>query len=175
MNTIVAAILVAILIAIAGFGVGYRKGSESTQTKADAAMAKHLKEDADAASRAAQDAADTSTDLTEAINKSATAAYEKGVRDAEAKGAAVTADLRNGNLRLRDRWAACETQRLSDATASAAQPVDPARDGEESAGRIVRAAAQCDAQVAGLISAYDSAKKLIDDFNIRQRDDSSRR
>jgi hypothetical protein len=71
------------------------------------------------------------------------------MRDAESKGVAVAAGLRAGNLRLQQRWAACEA-RVSDLAASAGQPDGAADDRADSAGRIVRAAAACDAQVRGL-------------------------
>ena len=76
--------------------------------------------------------------------------HEEDRREAETVPAAVAADLRAGNLRLQQRWAGCETQRLSDSAAAASELDAAARDREESAGRIVRAAAQCDAQVRGL-------------------------
>lgn len=78
------------------------------------------------------------------------AAYEQGKQDAETEQQRVLDDLRSGALRLRRQWGSCETQRLS-ATAAAAAELDAARrDREDSAARIVRAAAQCDAQVSGL-------------------------
>lgn len=78
------------------------------------------------------------------------AAFEEELRNAKDRSDSVIADLRAGNLRLQQRWAGCETQRLSDAAAAAVEPDAAAGDREESAGRIVRAAAQCDAQVRGL-------------------------
>lgn len=75
--------------------------------------------------------------------------YEQEKADAESKGAAVADGLRAGNLRLRQRWAGCEA-RVSDLAASPGQPDGAADDRADSAGRIVRAAAACDAQVRGL-------------------------
>lgn len=150
MNAIYGYIVAALLVvaAIAG-GVGYWQGSKHAKTAADLAMAEHLATDRKAESdhrdkvrQLEQDLAASQTDVSEA--------YEKGKKDAEATGAAVTAGLRAGNLRLQQRWAGCETQRLSDAAAVAGELDAAARDREESAGRIVRAAAQCDAQVRGL-------------------------
>ena len=45
--------------------------------------------------------------------------HENDRTEAETVPAAVVADLRNGTLQLRKQWAACETSRLSDATAAA--------------------------------------------------------
>lgn len=75
--------------------------------------------------------------------------YEQEKVDAESKGAAVADGLRAGNLRLQQRWAGCEA-RVSDLAASPSQPDGAADDRADSAGRIVRAAAACDAQVRGL-------------------------
>lgn len=71
------------------------------------------------------------------------------MRDAESKGAAVADGLRAGNLRLQQRWAGCEA-RVSDLAASSGPVDDRTDDRADSAGRIVRAAAACDAQVRGL-------------------------
>ena len=75
--------------------------------------------------------------------------YEQEKADAESKGAAVADGLRNRALRLQDRWAGCEA-RVSDLVASPGQPDGAADDRAASAGRIVLAVAQCDAQVRGL-------------------------
>ena len=143
---IVAALLV--VAAIAG-GVGYWQGGKHAKTAADLAMAEHLAADRKAESDRRNEVRHLEQILA-AAQADVSNAYEKGKKDAEATGAAVAADLRAGNLRLQQRWAGCETQRLSDAAAVAGELDAAARDREESAGRIVRAAAQCDAQVRGL-------------------------
>lgn len=76
--------------------------------------------------------------------------YEEERQNAERKGSSVAAGLRNGNLQLQQRWQGCEAARVSDLGAGIAQPDGGANDRSDSAGRIVRAAAQCDAQVRGL-------------------------
>ena len=77
--------------------------------------------------------------------------YEQDKTDAEATHDRLVADLRAGNERLHVRWQAAQaTARLSGAVASAAEPDAAERDRQESAGRIIAAADQCDAQVAGL-------------------------
>ncbi len=75
---------------------------------------------------------------------------EEGKAHAEETGARVTADLRADNLRLREHWRSCESTRLPGIEPAAAEPDAAADDRAESAGRIVRAAAECDAQVRGL-------------------------
>lgn len=150
MNAIYGYIVAALLVvaAIAG-GVGYWQGGKHAATAAELAMAEHLAADRKAESDHKDKIRQLEQDLATA-QAGVSEAYEKGKGDAEATGAAVTADLRAGNLRLQQRWAGCEKQRLSDATAPAGEPDAAAGDREESAGRIVRAAAQCDAQVRGL-------------------------
>lgn len=78
------------------------------------------------------------------------ATYEQEKRDAEQKGEAVAAGVRAGSIELQQRWAGCETQRLSEAAERASQPDAGSEDRAASAGRIVQAAAECDAQVRGL-------------------------
>lgn len=130
-----------------GFSLGDTNGDARVQKRYDehlAADGKVLKDAQDKASAAEQKA------ITAADN--AAKAYEKGKKDAEAAGERVVADLRAGNLGLRNRWAGCETGRLSEATASAAVVDATTRERQESAGRIVRAATECDEQVIGLQS-----------------------
>lgn len=59
----------------------------------------------------------------------------------------VVADLHSGALKLRDDLARCETQRLSDATASAGQRDASAQLRSEVAGNLVRLARDADDQL----------------------------
>jgi hypothetical protein len=71
--------------------------------------------------------------------------HEQDKRDAEAAYERDVAGLRAGNLRLQNRWRGCEaTARVSGAAAGSAEPDAAARDREESAARIVRAAREAD-------------------------------
>ncbi len=77
--------------------------------------------------------------------------YEKEKNDAQKASDRLVADLRAGNQRLHQRWkASIATAELSAAAAAASQSDGRADDRIESAGRVVGAAAQCDAQVRGL-------------------------
>lgn len=77
--------------------------------------------------------------------------YEKDKADAQAASDRLVADLRDGNQRLHARWqASIATSELSADAASGAVADGSATDREESAGRIVGAAAACDVQVKGL-------------------------
>ena len=92
------------------------------------------------------------------------AAFEEELRNAKDRSDSVIADLRSGNLRLQDRWTACEADRVSD-TPLPSTSVDAApEDRATGAGRIVRAAADCDAQVRGL---QDYVSELLERANKR--------
>lgn len=80
----------------------------------------------------------------------AAAAYEQGKRDAEAAADAVVAGLRAGTERLRRQWRGCEADRLPTPAGTPGEPDAAADHRIEGAGDLVRAAAQCDAQVIGL-------------------------
>lgn len=124
---------------------GCRHGQRTAQQASAEAVAVQAQSNASAQARA-REAEHASA---ERLNEIAEA-YERGKRDAQATSDRVAANLRAGNLRLRNEWAGCETQRLSDAAASASVVDAGADDRSESAGRIVRAARECDAQVRAL-------------------------
>lgn len=75
--------------------------------------------------------------------------HQEALKDAQANSARLVADLRAGTVRLQERWRSC-TARLPGSTGAASEPDAAADDRSESAARIVRAAAACDAQVIGL-------------------------
>ena len=76
------------------------------------------------------------------------AKHEEDREAAEAVPAAAVADLRNGNVRLRQEWAGCETRLLSQAVASTVERDALAASREEAAGRIVRIGRDADDQLA---------------------------
>jgi len=83
--------------------------------------------------------------------------HEQARAAAPAVADAVVADLRAGNLRLRDGWASCETQRLSDASTAARERDAAAERRAEFAGAVVRAGRDADDQLAAcqaVIRAY---------------------
>lgn len=149
MNGLRQSLTAALIAAVAFGGLGYSWGWRHATTKADLAMEKHLAADRQAELDQKDRVRKLERDLADA-QASASEWYERGKKDAEAAAAAVAADLRAGTLQLRQRWAGCETERLSQTAALTAELDAAARDREESAARIVRAAAECDAQVLGL-------------------------
>ena len=74
--------------------------------------------------------------------------YEKGKKDAEDAGNSTVADLRSDVLRLRQRWASRPTASCLPETADTTRKRDAEAESQrESAGRIIRAADECQAQV----------------------------
>lgn len=76
------------------------------------------------------------------------AKHEEDRTAAEAVPAAVAADLRNGNVRLRQEWAGCETRLLSQAVASTIERDALAQSRGELAGAVVRVGRDADDQLA---------------------------
>ena len=149
--SLILALILAAILGLGGAGVaGYNKGKTDAERVAKLRMDEHLVEDREA-ERTATEAASRHKDELAAAQNKVSAAYEKGKSDAEATAKRTVADLRAGNLVLRDRWASCQAS--ADLPRAAANPSEPdagTGDREESAGRIVQAADQCDAQVKGL-------------------------
>ena len=148
---LILALIIAAILGLGGAGVaGYNKGKTDAERAAQIAMDKHLAEDR-ASERAAEQEANRYKDALATAQNAVSAAYEKGKKDAEATAKRTVADLRAGNLVLHNRWTACQAS--LDVPAAPAAPGEPdagTADRAESAGRIVQAAAQCDAQVKGL-------------------------
>ena len=131
---------IALLIALIGsHWYAYSAGVSREHDRLELQYAKAL-EKAQQAARAKEDA------LTAAYDKIANE-YEQGKRDAQAASDKFVADLRSNELRLRKRWTC---PRLPSPEASPGEPDAAERDREESAGRIIRAAAECDQQVSQL-------------------------
>lgn len=149
--SLILALILAAVLGLGGAGVaGYSRGKTDAERVAKIAMDKHLAVDREEETKA-KEKARADRDALAVAQNAASAAYEKGKRDAEQNSKRVVADLRTGNLVLRNRWTACQAS--LDVPTTPAGPSEPdagAADRAESAGRIVQAAAQCDAQVRGL-------------------------
>ena len=148
---LILALIIAAILGLGGAGAaGYRKGTIDAERAAQIAMDEHLAEDR-ASERAAEQEANRYKDALATAQNAVSAAYEKGKKDAEATAKRTVADLRAGNLVLRNRWTVCEANLgVPTATPAPSEPDAGTADRAESAGRIVQAAAQCDAQVKGL-------------------------
>ncbi|TDB26363.1 hypothetical protein ATCM_00985 [Stenotrophomonas sp. ATCM1_4] len=75
------------------------------------------------------------------------AKHEEDRDAAEAVPAAVVADLRAGNLQLRRQWAACETNRVSESAAGAAERDALAELRAKDQGDLVRIGREADDQI----------------------------
>ncbi|MGV8959208.1 MAG: lysis system i-spanin subunit Rz [Stenotrophomonas sp.] len=146
------AIVVALLVAI----IVWQRGSVSIAHRAadNAAAAQAQAEGERDAVRADLTQANAVITAERANVKAANAVaaqYELEKADAQAASDRLVADLHAGNQRLHVRWqAALATGELSAAAAAASQSDGGAADRYQSAGRIIGAADQCDAQVNGL-------------------------
>ena len=149
--SLILALIIAAMLGLGGAGAaGYYKGKVDAERVAKLAMDEHLVEDREA-ERAATEIANRYKDALATAQNAVSAAYEKGKADAEANAKRVVADLRAGNLVLRERWTSCQASSgLPRPTPDTSEPDARTADRDESAGRIVQAAAQCDAQVRGL-------------------------
>lgn len=87
--------------------------------------------------------------------------HEQDRQAAEAVPAAVVADLRAGNLRLRREWAGCETQRMSDAAASAIERDALAASRDALAGDLVRIGRDADDQLRACQAVVQADRKAI--------------
>ncbi len=151
--SLILALILATILGLGGAGTaGYHKGKADAERAAKIAMSEHLAEDREA-ERVATGDANRYKDALATAQNAVSAAYEKGKADAEANAKRVVADLRAGNLVLRDRWTSCQASSgLPRPTPDTSELDAGTSDRNESAGRIVQAAAQCDAQVKGLQS-----------------------
>lgn len=149
--SLILALIIAAMLGLGGAGAaGYYKGKVDAERVAKLAMDEHLVEDREA-ERVATETANRYKDALATAQNAVSAAYEKGKADAEANAKRIVADLRAGNLVLHERWTSCQTSSgLSRPATGTSEPDAGAADRAESAGRIVQAAAQCDAQVRGL-------------------------
>ncbi len=148
-------VLLALLLGLSVLVIWQRGSVAQAHRAADVASAARDKarDERDAANTALAEA----NDVLAAERASAQAAnhlaatYEKEKNDAQKASDRLIADLRAGNQRLHQRWqASIATAELSAAAAAASQSDGRADDRIESAGRVVGAAAQCDAQVRAL-------------------------
>lgn len=123
------------------------------------------------AAQAAAYAAEQTTKASEAARKEEQAraryiagidaAYQKGLNDAQRKADAVVADLRAGNLRLREQWRGCEARGVSGAAPGAGEPDAAADLRAAGAADLVRAAAEADAQIRGLQAVIQADRAKV--------------
>lgn len=143
----VSAALAVLLAASVVAAVFFRGSAISDRARADAAeqRAEGLAQALAASERARQH------ERAKAEALAAVAAqYEREKLDAEAKADAVAAAMRADTLRLREHWRGCETDRVSEASARAAEPDAAEQRRIEGASDLVRLAAEWDAKERAL-------------------------
>ena len=150
MSTLYGYIVAAFLIVVTLSGIsGYAIGSRHASAKAKVEMDAHLAADLKVTLLATEQARAKEQELI-ALQNTVSQAYERGKQNAELQNKRVVADLRSGALRLRQQWSACEASNMPNSTTASGKLNAASGGREESAGRIIRAAAECDAQVTGL-------------------------
>ncbi|WP_052076958.1 hypothetical protein [Xanthomonas cannabis] len=142
MNRIVIAIVATLVWSGAMIGVGWawrgdRAEGANSEQKAGTALGALAGEQAARATEHQQ--AETLSSIGEK--------HEQDRETAKAVPDAVVADLRSGALKLRDGWASCETQRLTEASAGAAERDAAAERRDEFAGAVVRVGRDADDQL----------------------------
>lgn len=128
-------------------------GRQASAAEVERLKAQHAEQRADAAealAKLATDYRDRERQMGDDFI-AATVNHTETLRRVETERSRLVAGLLAGTDRLQDRWAGCVSAAASSA-GGAGLADGGARDRAESAGRIVAAAAQCDAQVAGLQS-----------------------
>lgn len=148
------------IVGLIGHAVGERQGNRRA-AKAELALA-HVERDA------AYQLAEAEAKAREAERRAVERIAEIEAKHAselgriESEAEALVSDLRAGNLRLHQRWQACTaTGELSAAAARSGIADARADDRAESASRIVRAAAECDAQVRGLQAVIRADRERV--------------
>lgn len=122
--------------------------------RADAAASARRADAAESRAQTAEGALHQAQHVIEVERKQADAAnqvaanYEKERNDAQSRADRLTADLRAGTVRLREPWRTCPA--VPEAGAAAGEPHDATDHRAESAGRVVRAADDADAQIRAL-------------------------
>lgn len=134
-------------VLVMGYAFWQRGSKEAAYSALDTAQAEAGKLRSELA--ATQETLDTERLYAQKLQAIATK-YEGDKNAIERQAAADLASLRDGTLRLRQQWQGCEARRVSGIAASAGEPDGGADDRAEGASRVVRAAAECDAQVNGL-------------------------
>lgn len=131
---------------VIGWGFWQRGSKESALRAMDAAQAESRSLRADLA--VAQETLDTERQYAQRLQAIATR-YEGDKNAIERQAASDLADLRSGNLRLREQWRGCEA-RQAQVGGAAAESDGGADLREQGAVDLIGIAASCDAQVRGL-------------------------
>lgn len=154
-------LVASIALASALFGSGMKCGRSIEAKAHDQTKAAHARVLSDIAARTekARQAMQAYTSYVQDRYVEQSARYETEKRDAYNRGRDTALAVRRGDLRLQDRWTCDRATAGNLPTPDASgEPDGRAADRAESAGRIVQAAAECDAQVRGLQQLFSAQK-----------------
>lgn len=142
MNRILIALAAALLWSAAMFGAGWAWRGDRAERDETKGLAEQTRQAVKASESARQVEQQSAIDIAAIGDK-----HEQDRQAAEAVPDAVVADLRAGNLKLRDDLASCTTARLSQAVAGSVERDAGAQLREEVAGRIVQVGRDADDQL----------------------------
>lgn len=137
-------------------GLSFWAGWEWRDRSADLAESRQATKQAQAETRAVETARSAEHKQADTLAKIGET-HEQARAAAPAVADAVVADLRAGNVRLRQEWAGCETRLLSQAVAATVERDALSASREAAAGRIVRIGRDADDQLAAcqaVVRAY---------------------
>lgn len=139
-------ILIAIVAFVAWTALAFAGGWAWRGDRAEGAEATTQRDAAKAETQSVQGARKTEQASAQTLADIGTQ-HEEDRREAESVPSTIAADLRAGNLRLRNDLATCHTARLSEAAAAAAGGDAPAQLRGEVAGDLVRVVRDADDQL----------------------------
>ena len=128
-------------------GLSFWAGWEWRDRSADLAISKQALKQAQAETKAVESARTAEREQADKL-AAIGAKHEEDRAAAPSVADAVVAGVRSGDIRLRDGWASCETQRLSEASAAAIERDAATERRAEFAAAVVRVGAEADSQLA---------------------------
>lgn len=142
MNRILIALATALLWSVAMFGAGWAWRGDRAERDDNKGLAEQTREAVKVSESARDEEQKSAAEMATIGDK-----HEQDRQAAETVPDAVVADLRAGNLRLRNDLATCTTDRLSQAVAGTVERDAGAQLREEVAGAAVRIAVDADDQL----------------------------
>lgn len=154
-------VFAAIAVVLLGIGIWLGVKWEHREVeKLETAWAKEKSQLAVDLAKASEALRSKETTLATGIADTGAAHLEKR-NDAKGKSDKVVADLVRGTTRLRNELAGCETARAAATAEGRRQLDDAARLRADIAGAVVRAGAECDAQITGLQRVLTLEREVV--------------
>lgn len=132
--------------ASSAYGWAYGNGYNAANVRAERVIAEFIEAEREASERARRAEQAAVQAFADAADE-----YERGKNDAQVAADRTIADLRAGNVRLRDHWQGCAATSHVSGDATAAALADAAAELRRAgAGALVSIGDSCDAQIRGL-------------------------